>query len=305
MTDNIDQASDAGEATPPTESYVERLIYDALFAIAEHFRMLVLLPSVAAILAYAISPYVPRLYESQALMRLPDSAIASAEPMLRSNLILDEVVSKHPSIKGTTAERRRRNLSERISWGFAAGTSSKNTTFYSLSVADKKPEEAQSINNTLISAWLNSMKPGAEAKVRLEEQVQREEERVKSTNSLIDKYVAEMPSLISPNSIQGELATSISSLRGQRDRYVENLVAAKQALLGGSRDWVLSPPSLPTEHIWRRDQITLTVANLTLVGLLLGILARVALSFVMVDPRYGSKARRLLSALIWPFKLKS
>jgi hypothetical protein len=268
---------------------------DLLAVISENLRMLVLGPLLAGLCAVGIGFLLPHTYTSSASLGLNESGARNAETLMRSPAVLDDVLRKFPELRGSTPEERLSRLNNKFRWVTVQGESRKTAAVFNLEVENEVPARAQAINAELINNWIELTKPRLDAKLRLEALIGRTELQLESVSGLIKQLESEsVKQLLMPNSLQGEVATPLLALRVQRDRHIESLVASRLALLGTSRDVILSPPSLPVEVTWPRKGALGTIAAIVSGLLLLSyVLLKFALQNATVDPKRAAKIERI------------
>jgi hypothetical protein len=232
-------------------------------------------PVFAGLCGYGLASVRPVYYASSATLQMGDAAVRSAESLILSPAVLNNVVAAYPNLPGETLGAKRRNLVRRISWSQTPGESRKTANLFYLLVEGESPAQAQSIANMLLDRWLELTKPRPDAKSRLEFELERTELRLREADAMFDRMTGETKTLLAPNSLQGELATSIERLRESRFGLAQQAQKIRLELMGGSRDVVLTPPDLPTEiNSLGRGAIAASFAAAAFLLILLLILMR-------------------------------
>jgi hypothetical protein len=275
---NIEQINDQqqGDGTPPTAFGM----FDIALIILQNWRLLVLVPIIAGLIAFAVVANLPKRYASTTTWMINDTGprlndpTRTIESLLLSPAVLDAVIAAHPDVPGDTPAQKRRGLGDRIKWSVTPGDTRKTANIYYMAVEDQIPARAQSFAKVLIEQWLLLTKPRPDAKARLEAELARTEARVREADVLLEKFSLEAKNVVTPNNMQGELATPFEKLRDSRTVLIQLAQKIRLELAGGSRDMILSGPDLPTEPVstGRSVAAALTAAGvfpLILLGLLL------------------------------------
>jgi hypothetical protein len=235
-------------------------ITDLITYLASKYVSLTIGSITVVALAIGAVSFMPKYYESVSAVSLSEGTVRNVDAAMSTPFILDQIVSAFPTLRRETPEASRRKLREAISWSVAAGDNRRTATLFFFSVVDQDPAVAQGINRAYFDAWLTFTKPRPEARIRLEEQISRMDVQIKDATALITQLESEAPRIVSPNSLQGELASSLSMLRVRRDGLTDSVIKLRQELLGFSRDVVVSPATLPIEHIWPNRRIITLMA---------------------------------------------
>jgi len=226
-----------------------------------------------------------------AYLRLDTDTAKSALALMHSSPVAEKVLRKFPPA-GETPEARRRFIDSHVALVLVA------PNLYRLGVSYSDPKDAQVIATELVNAWLDMTKPPADMRQTLEANLQRAEQEAKTTSDLIERLLKETASLVSPNSLPGELATPISNLITKRD---QSLVAAqniRNQLRGVSRDSIAVPPDVPVEPQYQASAVGL-IATLLSIPLFIGILLigrYLGLDKKLQMSRLGSRYRTKSSA---------
>lgn len=247
---------------------------DFVALIQDNFKLLLLGPLAAGILAFAIASFLPISYTSIAYLNMDESGARAADALMRSTPVLDKVLAGLDGHQGTI-EARRRTIEETRRIAVAPGESPKTSKLFRLEYSDRNPAVAQKTLNLLIEAWMESTKPRPDKRAIIEAEIERADNQAKSISQLIERLQKEAPSLIA-QSLQGELATPILGLIAKRDDILSNLINLRSSLNGISRDVIFGTPDLPEEPSSpKRGLITISaMAATALLLLLLVILHR-------------------------------
>lgn len=273
-------------------------LFDLLLVVADNLKLLVLGPLMVGLTALAICYVQPKIYTSQALLNLGDSAKA-VEAMMRSPTVLDVVLKQFPSPLGVS-DRARDELANKIQLGTGSTSQKAGAGITKLEVENESPARAQGLANALIDAWLATTKPPPESRLELMRKLKLNQDALEMVSQLLKRMASETTSLIMPN-VQFELATPTAQLLQLRNGYVDAIAAIEAQLRGQTRDVVASPPSLPTEATKPNKSL---IAVLAALGcgfvLLLWVFFRQAWKDAAQDPETLKKIVQLRAAMKLP-----
>lgn len=248
-------------------------------AIGDNLKLLLVGPIVAALIAFAVASAMPKWYTSVVYLNLDETAARIADARMRSNPVLDKVLSEYTPPKNTL-EARRQYLEDNRRIVVAPGETLRTSKLFRMEYSDTSPQIAQKANSLLIEAWLESTKPPPNSRQALEAEIERTDSQTKSITELIDRLQKDAPSQVNQQGTQGELATPLVGLITKRDQNLAMLIGLRNLLNGISRDVIFGQPDLPEEPSWPRRGIIAGLAGFT-TGLLL-------LIFVIVRRRFWS-----------------
>lgn len=271
----------------------ERLFsQDLVMAVAHHYRLLLIGPILIALLAYAIAWVVPAKYISTAYLRIDRAMARTLEAIMTSPAEADRVLSKYPET-GSTPEARIRYLSDNLWLTDIEPLGDRQTVrLFRLDIAHWDPQSAQTINSQLIEAWLNTTLPPPGERANLEAELERNRIAAASNTALIQQLQKEATTLVTPNSISGEIATPISSLISKRDLNLATMVTLQNKLAGLTRDVIAMPPHLPREPGLPKKKA---------IAILSGIAAFPGLLIIILLGRRFAPGRSALEVLSEPF----
>lgn len=208
---------------------------DLAMIVAEHLKLLIAGPLLAAIIAFGLGYTAPKLYTSEAYFAPVSDREKAVRQWMELPTVLDKVSSMFP---GLFPERQQ--ILDRIRWRDADGG------IIALSVSDEQAERAQAINTALIETWIAQSKPGPEQTKRIAQQIELVDGQLSAVTSLIDRLTTETPQLVIPG-MESELATPLASLRADHNGLIMQKEDLQRRLMGVNRDVVVVPPTLPTE----------------------------------------------------------
>jgi hypothetical protein len=242
---------------------------ELVFAIVEHFRLLLLGPLLVALVVYGIVAIMPLEYTSIAYLNLDGATAKSAEALINSSILAEKVLAKYPST-GKTPEAQLRYLRRNLHLVDLEPTSDRiSVRMFRLELSDQDPRVAQSINKELIDAWLDTTKPLPVQRATLEAELERNKSVAAANSVLIERLQKEATNLILPNSLPGEIATRISDLISKRDQNLASIIHVQNMLAGVPRDVIISAPNLPIEPSWPKKGVIAVLAGLAAIPVLL------------------------------------
>jgi hypothetical protein len=272
------------------------LLLDVIAEIGENKRLLIFGPLVVAAIIFGASFLLPSYYRSEAYLKLGEIAAREAEARIRSPEVLDVVLRKN-RFPEDQLPKLRDDLDARISIGPPPKEVRKTATTAILEVKATTPLEAQATNKAIIDAWLDSTKPRPDAQVVLKSRLERAEHQFQSLSSSIDRLGSEASSLLSPSSMQGELATPLSNLNSQRTAIAGLIEDLQRQLAGESRDVIVAAPSLPLDPSYPPRLLMSTLGGVaSWFGFLTFILVRGGVRRVAQDEMGAAKLARVREA---------
>lgn len=238
------------------------LRFSANFA---NFKLLLLAPAAAGILAFAGASLLPRSYTSVAYLRLDESGAQAAAARMRSVPAIDRVLSRYQA-PGSSIEARRAYIERNMRFMVAPGEGRpKDRRLYRIDYSDRSPVIARTVNQHLLEAWLEMTKPGIMERAAIDDEIRRLEAQAKAAQTLIDDLQSEArePSL---RNMRRSLAEMILSLSARQEETLSRIALLESSLAGVSRDIIVGEPTLPEEPSWpnRAIIVILTVAAVTL-----------------------------------------
>lgn len=228
---------------------------ELVLAVAGHLPLLIIGPLVAALVVYIAASQVPSLYRSSALLRIDRSAARSLEAFVTTPPVANQILTKYDD-GGRTPETRATFLSQYFRVADPEPTSERpGDRLYRLDLEASTPQNAQSIATDLIHAWLASTPPQGSTRSYLEAELERNKLSAAANSKLIDDLQRETTTLITPNSLSGELATPISTLITKRDQSLASVNSIDSRLKGVTADVIVVPPHLPQDPIPTRARV--------------------------------------------------
>lgn len=261
---------------------------ELLSLLFRNYRLMVIVPVLIGLGVFLFTKNTPRDYLSVAYLRLDADTARSALALMHSSPVAEKVLTKFPAA-GETPEARRRFVDSHVTLVLVA------PNLYRLGVSYRDPKDAQVMGTELVNAWLDMTRPPPDLRQTLEANLHRAEQEAKTTSDLIERLLKETTTLVSPNSLPGELATPISNLVTKRDQSLVLAQNLRNQLRGVSRDSIAVPPDLPVEPQYQASVVGLVAAILA-VPLLVGLL------LIGRYMGFGTKAQLARLARLWRTK---
>jgi hypothetical protein len=245
---------------------------DVVSAVRQHFWLLLLVPLTIGLAAYGLAGLAPSAYTSTAYLHVDGAVTKSAQTLMHSSFIAEQVLSKLPGTGGTP-EAHIRFLKRNLHIvDLSPDIDQKMGRYVRVEVSASDPRTAQSITSGLIDAWLDTTKPKAVEQAGLEAELARAKNEAASDSALIDRLQKEATNLIMPSSREGEIATPISNLISKRDRELASVTEIQNRLDGVSRDVIVSAPDLPIETSWPNESAVAILSAIAAVPVLLALI---------------------------------
>ena len=249
--------------TLPEPEYKSEPVFkqELVAAIVQHFGLLLVGPLVIGAVAYGVAAFLPPKYSSISYLRVDEPSSKNAVSMMASPIIRESVLPNFPET-GETPEERREFMVKNFSTVPAA------PNLYGFQLNDSNPRNAQTIVGQLIDSWLETTKPAAVMRATLEAELERNKSEAASTSGLIDRLQKEATTLVSPNSLPGEIATPIAALIAKRDQNLASIIDLQNKLGGVPRDIIAVPPDLAVEPVWPKKGAIAVLSALAAVPVL-------------------------------------
>lgn len=213
-------------------------------AFRDHLPLMLIGPAIIAALTYLLLWLQPGSYVSTTMLRIDRPTARAMQAVMTSPAMADRILSKYRSVPAGR-EARATILSGNLSVAEIDSSERPGERMYRMEVRHANPKDAQSISSDLIDAWLETTVPGATERKTLEAEIERLKLSVAINSQLIERLQREATTLLSPNSMAGELATPISTLIAKRDQSLTAIITAQNKLAGIPRDVIILPPDLP------------------------------------------------------------
>lgn len=214
--------------------------------------------------------------------------------MMVSSIVLDRVVESLKLSKEQPIQVVRMTLAKEIK-----ATVGKDGLLR-LDVSAPSAIQAQAIANAVIDSWLISTVPSGDDRTDLERRLSYAKLAFDSTTRFVEHFThKDSASLNNPPLLDQSTAT-IVTVQELQARYLSEVLSTSRSLKGLSRDIVMQPPTLPTEHVPSKKGLFATLSALAAgFALLLWVFMRQAWRNAVLDPQTAPKFARLRAALDW------
>jgi hypothetical protein len=235
---------------------------------------------------------LPHSYVSQAVLALPTPTQAAT--MMVSPIVLDRVAESLKLSKEQPIQVTRKTLANEIK-----ATVGKDGLLH-LDVSAPSAIQAQAIANAVIDNWLISTVPSGDDRADLEKRLSYAKLAFDSTTRFMEHLTPKDSSNLNNPLLLDQGVASIVAVRDLQGRYLSEVSSISRSLKGLSRDIVMQPPTLPTEHVSLKKGLFATLSALAAgFALLLWVFMRQAWRNAVLDPQTAPKLARLRAALGW------
>ena len=273
-------------------------ILDLLLALVENAKLLILGPVVAGLATLAVTFLLPQKFVSEAILALPaptsngGQSAAQVASLMRSPLVLDPVIAAFDLAKGKSSNIARRDFAENIKAMVG------KDGLLRLELTGPSPDQAQTLANAVIDAWLKTTKPAEQDRRDLETRLSYAKSSLDGVTALLTRLSKESAGYLAQPLSRGEAGTTLSSIGELQTRYLTDVLIITRALQGQSRVVVIQAPTLPVDSSSpKKAQITGLAVLAASFALLLWVPARRSWQVLAARPQSQDKLTRLSAAL--------
>jgi hypothetical protein len=198
------------------------------------------------IIAFGAASFWPKSYTSVTYLNLDAAAARAADAVMSSYPVLDKVMSDF-QVPGADVEARRRFLNSSRRIVVAENEAQRTSKLFRLEIISRDPKKAQELAKIFVKYWLEATKPPPNQRMAIEADIRNADLQMESITKLVERVQKDAPSLVLPNSAQGEIASSLVSLGARREEYRLRIENLREKLAGLSSDVIFGLPSLPEE----------------------------------------------------------
>ena len=271
---------------------------DLLLALVENAKLLILGPVVAGLATLAVTFLLPQKFVSEAILALPaptsngGQSAAQVASLMRSPLVLDPVIAAFDLAKGKSSNIARRDFAENIK--VIVGKDG----LLRLELTGPSPDQAQTLANAVIDAWLKTTKPAEQDRRDLETRLSYAKSSLDGVTALLTRLSKESAGYLAQPLSRGEAGTTLSSIGELQTRYLTDVLIITRALQGQSRVVVIQAPTLPVDSSSpKKAQITGLAVLAASFALLLWVPVRRSWQVLAARPQSQDKLTRLSAAL--------
>jgi hypothetical protein len=236
---------------------------DNIYFLLDHYRLLLIVPALVGLISFFGAIKTPE-YLSLSYLSIDAETSRTAIALMHSAPVTGKVFP-HFAETGDTPEARRRFVDSHVT------LVPLTPNLFRFGVSYRDPKSAQLMSSQMLAAWLEMTKPQQEIRETLQANLARTELEAQTVDQLITQLRKEATTLVSPNSLPGELATPISNLITKRDQALVIAQNIRNQLRGVSPDAIAVPPDLPIEPKNEPWIVGLVAALLTLFILISGL----------------------------------
>lgn len=245
-----------------------------------NLKLLLIVPALASLGAFAVTSLTPKWYTSVAYLTLDESAARSADAIMHSPPVLD-AVSRAIGESDAASDARRKGLDRNRRIVAAPGTVQGAAKLFRLEYSNRDPRRAQQINEAFISAWIEAAKPPPDAPSKVNADLNQIQSRLSSISGLLDEMLTRVQTEV--DAIQkDQIAVKTRDLLLANHLDFADVVVILRSMRTVSRATVFSNPNLPKEPSWPKRTIVSILAAFA-AGL-------IALIFVLLRASRGTSA---------------
>ncbi len=282
-------------------------LLDLLILVAQDLRLLIGLPIVVGVVAYAATFLIPQGYVSHAILALPVNASmlsgstptgtytqtpSQAAALMVSAVVLDPVIESLRLADGRPLPVARMSLVDDVT------ATVERDGFLHLSVTRADPVESLATSNAIIDGWLKTTVPVDSERKELGERLAFSKVSLQAVGQSL-KDLAEKGGLnLDKPLTKGEAGSTIVMLGQLQAQYLNDVLLLPKLMAGMSRDVVKQVPTLVVDASKSKRGLIAASAALSMgVILLAWIFVRQAWRLASKDPQSAAKQRALVVAL--------
>jgi hypothetical protein len=167
-----------------------------------------------------------------------------------------------------------------------------------LELSGPSPAQAQAMANAVIDAWIKTTKPAEQERKDLETRLSYAKSSLEGVTAFLARLSKESASYLAQPLSRGEAGTTLASVGELQSRHVNDVLSLTRSLQGLSRDVVVQPPTLPTEHVSpKKSMIAFLAALIAGFVLLLWVFVRRSWQALAAQPQAADKLGKLREAV--------
>ncbi|UPJ51981.1 hypothetical protein IVB30_11875 [Bradyrhizobium sp. 200] len=277
------------------------VLFEAFLVLLKHWKLLIIGPLIAGVVAYSGSFLLAKSYRSYAYVGPLDETLGKrSAALIQSPVVLDAAVRGLPEklFSPIPANQSRAYVTQRIRFRPIDAADPKLQQLYIFEAVDSQPARAQAILTAVIGAWMTAMKPPPGKLASLDRM--KEAFELQSANlSTAIATLMQHPELLRADVKTGYAPVNVGDLIKLRTDGIIKIEELKAAMAGLGDDIVVLPPTMPEASVGasRRLIVMLTV-GITFVVLSGFLLVRGLFLPWLVNSAYGPKVRQL-GDVIW------
>lgn len=254
MTAEALDADNTGAAQAPcVPSNGVLSLRDLADVVWHNLKLLLIVPTLAGLGAFAVTGAIPKWYTSVAYLTLDEGGARSADAIMHTPPVLD-AVNRAIGDTGQASDARREALDRNRRIVVAPGNVQGTAKLFRLEYSDRDPPLAQKINEAFISAWIEAAQPPLDGPSKVDADLNRIESRLTSLSHLLDLLLGRAQAKVDANG-KDEIAVRARDLLLANHMDFADIIAVHRAMEGVSRAVVFSEPSLPRKPSWPNKTI--------------------------------------------------
>ena len=272
-------------------------LLDLLVTLAENWRLLVLGPLAAGLIAYGIGFSIPKTYESSASVQVERPGSSFTAPMAASLAMSADVLHQIAPVAGLddglTTEEIYKKLSKRVT--VAVG---KQDKLLSVTTQASSPATAQKLNQALLDTIFPLSRPRGLAKQQLELQLESEKKRLQESLKLEQDTSVSLASGKSVSEATSRLYGELLTANSNRQKVILDM---ERQLEGLDKSDIVQMPTLPEQSIKpKKSLLAIGTIVVTAFALLIFVFVRQALFAAQaLAPEQVKKIARIRKAMHW------
>ncbi|MDG1108533.1 MAG: Wzz/FepE/Etk N-terminal domain-containing protein [Burkholderiaceae bacterium] len=265
--------------TPDTDDEISLL--DLALTVAENLRLLIIAPMVVGLAALGVSSFVPKTFESRAVLSVPSESLESIQSLAALPTVLESVAARLGLDKDVGKAQATYELKDRV--GARAG---RNDGLLTVTAKAESAEAAQQLTQAVVAELFKALELKGERKAEVERALALARQAY-ANNALVVQRASRLLGVTAIDNT-GNTGNAGNAVATGLAGYAQ-LVSLQQALSieaanyerelrGLDESDLLQAATLPTQHVAPRRAFAATLAALaTGFALLLFIFVRKAL----------------------------
>jgi LPS O-antigen subunit length determinant protein (WzzB/FepE family) len=262
-------------------------LLDILITLAESWRLLLLGPIIAGVVAGMLSFLWPKTFESVAIVRLTEAEVA----LLHAAPVLDPVIEQFGLLAevGGGADDARQSLKQRLVFSV-----DKKTKLASITSKAETPEQAQALGRAAIAALLKELQVKGQEKALLLKTIAINQRAIESAEDAIESIQRSLKKGVFSDQAQESAVKNLAAINSDvAKRAQENEMLLQQLEIKGAEVFV-QQPSLPERKTSpKRSVVVLSALFVSGFGLVFFVFMRKAWRNAEQNTKSASKIARI------------
>ena len=259
--------------TPDTDDEISLL--DLALTVAENLRLLIIAPMVVGLAAFGVSSFVPKTFESQAVLSVPSESLARLPSLATLPTVLESVATRLGLDKDVGKAQATYELKGRV--GASAG---RKDGLLTVTAKAESAEAAQQLTQAVVVELFKALELNGERKAEVERALALARQAY-ANNALVVQRAARLLGVTAIDNAGNTVAAGLAGyaqLVSLQQAPSREVAGYERQLRGLDESDLLQAATLPTQHVAPRRAFAATLAALaTGFALLLFIFVRKAL----------------------------